>query len=769
MSGKVIYIAISALLGILSIVEGIWFFLLFLLYLSLLLSIKKASSLFLISNCIVFVVFIISSIFTVNQNKTILSPSFSKFMIQFTDEITIDGDKLKAVVTEVRSNEKLILTYQIATEEEKFNLQRKLLFNQVCLTKGKLELPSVARNENAFNYRSYLARNSIFWEYRVSNIPFNTCTAGESSIINQMKLWRLKGLSLIEKNFSGNSAPIAAALIFGHQDWLSEEVMTAYQRLGVIHLISISGLHVALLVGLLFYLGIRIGLVRERLQWALIIVLPFYAILTGLTPAVNRSVLMTMILLLAGKSHLRRLRALDGLGLSFLFLIFWNPNIIYNIGFQLSYFVTCSLLLSLHIVSRYPSYFKQIIITSYISQASVLPVLLYFFFEIPLFSIVANIIFIPLYSFIFLPGFIILFIFQFLPVEFLSTPLSHLLAYFISISERAAFLLSSLNWSSLVTGRPTHFFMVLYAASILLAFLQWDRKRLSYMCLPWLVMCIHLISPSLTSSGEITIIDVGQGDSIFIKLPFNQGNYLMDTGGRITFNVDEWKEKKRAFEVGKDTLIPYLKSKGIKELDLLILTHADMDHMGGSLSLIENMRIKRILLPSIEGEKTMIEQRLLMAAKEKGIPITNVYEGFGWKVNRNQFNILAPSKNYEGEKNDGSIVLYADIGGIRWLFTGDLGTKGESQLIKSYPNIRIDVLKVGHHGSQTSTSMEFIQHYKPKYSIISVGEKNGFGHPHKEVIKILEEGGSKIFRTDLHGGITYKFKGRRGTFLTVIP
>jgi competence protein ComEC len=535
-------------------------------------------------------------------------------------------------------------------------------------------------------------------------------------------------------------------------------------------LISISGLHVALLVGLIFYIGIRVGIVREKLSRTLVMILPVYAILTGATPPVNRAVIMTMMILAVTSLKFPiKLRSIDGLCVSFLFLSIQNPIIIYNIGFQLSYIVTLSLLLSLSIVTKYQSNLSKMMITSYISQASALPFLLYHFYEIPLFSLIANILYIPLYSFIFLPGLILLFLLQFLSNELFQF-LTLLLSYLIGISDRLAGILSSILWTRSIPGKPSLLFLILYTISILVSFYGWGKSlRLrASLTLPWIVLSAHLLSPILSPEGEVTVIDVGQGDSIFIKLPYNRGNYLIDTGGNIVFPEAEWKRRKNKYDVGQDVLVPFLKSKGVQSLDLLILTHGDLDHIGGSFSLLNELKVKKIVLPSVL-EKSLPEKKLIKLAETKNIAVSYVNEGVGWKMKNSEFFVLSPPPKYLGEKNDGSIVLYAKIGGVNWLFTGDLGKEGEKHLIEKYPKLAFDILKVGHHGSRTSTSAEFIQHFRPKYSIISVGEKNGFGHPHSDVLNNLKAGGSEILRTDIHGGITFYFRGERGTFYKSIP
>jgi competence protein ComEC len=770
MKGKFIFFCISALFGIISATEGIWVICLFLLYLFILGFLKRVPKKWLLLNSFFYLIYFLIGDVTVINNKTKISPKTTGFQIQFTDEVKINGDRFRAVVKENKTKEKLLLTYKISSEMEKSILQQYPLLKYSCLIQGDLVVPDLARNENAFNYREFLKQKHIFWELQATDWRLGSCLPEQLTVIDKVKKWRLQGISLIEKNFPKESASLAAALIFGTRDLLSEEQVSAYQKLGVIHLISISGLHVALLVGMIFYLGIRLGAVREKLIWALIMILPFYAFLTGATPSVNRSVLMTIMILSVNQiKFFNLLRSIDGLCLSFLFLAFWNPLVIYDIGFQLTYIVTLSLLLSLPIVSRYHSFVGKMIITSYISQASALPFLLYYFFEIPLLSIIANILFIPLYSFLFLPGLIILFLLHFVSTDMFQL-LSHLLSSIIDYSDRIAAWASYLPWTRITPGRPSILFLVIYSGSILLTFYHWERRKyLLIMILPWIIVCTQLLLPYVSSKGEVSFIDVGQGDSILIKLPNNRGNYLIDTGGTISFSSEEWQQKKQKFEVGQDVLVPYLKGKGIATVDLLILTHGDMDHIGGSLSLLKELKVKKILLPFVSSEKSPVELRLEKLAQKQRIEILYMFEGLSWYVDESNFTILAPSKNYSGDKNDGSIVISAHINGLSWLFTGDLGKEGEELLVKNYPTLNINVLKIGHHGSKNSTSEDFIRHFTPVYSIISVGEKNGFGHPHSEVLRILEASGSTIFRTDLHGGISYKFSDKGGTFFKVIP
>lgn len=769
MREKLIFATLSALIGIIGAFEGIWILFIFLLFLLGLLGKKKINKKLVFILLFFFVFYYFVSYLSIKQNTTTISPSKTHFFVQFSDDLKIDGDHLKSIVTDVETQERLILTYKIPTQMEKEEYEDHILMKNICSVTGNLEEPSTPRNLNAFNYKEYLKQEHILWEIEVTYWSISSCTQSPYTMLDQIKLMRLNGISQIEKNFPKELAPLAAALIFGTRELLADETLTSYQRLGVIHLISISGLHVALLVGIIFYLGIRLGAVREKLSKILILVLPLYAILTGATPSVNRAVIMAVLILISTNNQSFKLKSIDGMCFSFLILTLSNPYMIYNIGFQLSYIVTFALLLSKSIFSYYPSSIGKMIVTSYISQVSALPLLLYHFFEIPLLSIAANLLFIPLYSFIFLPGFILLFI-----IQFISTNAFQFLAFFLSIvanySNDLAEYLSAFSWTRLIPGRPTLLITSLYVLSILISFFSWEKWQgyRIHLILPWLVLCLHLLYPYASSKGEVTFIDVGQGDSILIKLPYNQGNYLIDTGGNVHFNVASWKQRKKEYDVGKDVLIPFLKAKGIHQLDLLILTHGDMDHMGGSFSLLDEIKVKKIMLPSIKN-KSPLEKKLIKKAKKHYIEVSYVSAGSRWAIKNNEFFILSPLANFNGDKNEGSIVIYSKIGGIRWLFTGDLGIEGEKEILEKHPNLLIDVLKVGHHGSRNSTSQAFIKQINPKYSIISVGKKNGFGHPHNEVLKILEEEGSKILRTDTSGGITYYFKGERGTFLPTIP
>lgn len=274
-------------------------------------------------------------------------------------------------------------------------------------------------------------------------------------------------------------------------------------------------------------------------------------------------------------------------------------------------------------------------------------------------------------------------------------------------------------------------------------------------------MC-HYLSPYFRASGGVTFIDVGQGDAILIRLPYDKEVYLIDTGGTIPIKKEHWQQKKHEFSIGDDVLIPFLQKQGIRTIDKLIVTHGDVDHMGAAKEVVSALDVKEIIFGK-KRKDSVLEAELKYLAQKKDMRINKVKEGDGWKVDEVEFRVLSPEGS-ETSDNDSSIVLWAKIGEFTWLFTGDLEEKGEERIVKQYPNLRADILKVGHHGSKTSSTAPFLRLIQPKKAIISVGEHNRYGHPHDQVLKRLEEMQVEVWRTDREGAILYTFQGKNGTF-----
>jgi competence protein ComEC len=193
-----------------------------------------------------------------------------------------------------------------------------------------------------------------------------------------------------------------------------------------------------------------------------------------------------------------------------------------------------------------------------------------------------------------------------------------------------------------------------------------------------------------------------------------------------------------------------------------------MDHIGGAISIIKELKVKQILFPDVL-EISPTERLIMEEAKTKGISVSKVSEGDQWKSDNAYFYILSPEKTFKGERNRGSISLLAKVGGLTWFSAGDLDQIGEENVNKKYPHLTVDVLKAGHHGSKTSSAESFIQQIMPKVALISVGEKNHFGHPHQEVLERMKKTNTLIFRTDQQGAITYRFYQEKGTFFPYLP
>ncbi|MCR2820461.1 DNA internalization-related competence protein ComEC/Rec2 [Lederbergia panacisoli] len=763
-TGNWFYAAIAAVSGVMFIFE-FRILTLILIFLGVIrIVLEKQSKLFLFYMAFL-ILFLCTASLNEKSNISILVQGKTNMYVTFNEVPQIDGNRLKAIV--ISNQEKLFLSYLIQDELEKMNLENTIGAGTICHISGELIQPENNRNEHTFNYKQYLYRQNIHWLLETNTLVWNECFAAKPSFKNYLQNLRSKGIKAVEKNFPYQLIPYANALIFGDRSSFSESAYRSYQQIGVVHLLAISGLHIAFLVGLIFVIFLRLGISKETIYWILVVLLPIYTVISGTNPPVIRAVLMTLILMTSKKWRLP-ITTLDALSISFIIFLFYDPFLIYNAGFQLSYCVTFCLIVSSQIIfDPNHSYLRKMVDISIISTFASFPILAFHFFEFSLIGVFANIVFVPFYTAIILPSMLGLFALKFFNQNLFSL-LAELMASLVFYSEKLANLTSSLKFSTVVTGKPNVISLIfMIAGAYLYVFLTEKRKPRTIAVLPiTIILLTHIAIIQYSPKGEVIFIDIGQGDSTLIKLPYNRGTYLIDTGGQLDFPVLDWQERKKPFQVSTHILMPVLKSKGISKLNKLILTHSDTDHIGAAKELFGEMLINEIIISPNSWQNPLMAN-ILNAAKERGIPIFDAKVGTKWENNSGKFQFIFPfDDHYEG--NNDSLVLFAEFGELTWLFMGDVEKEGEQEIIETYRKLKIHVLKVGHHGSKTSSTSDFITFVQPDYAVISAGYNNRYGHPHNEVLDVLKENKVRIFRTDEQGAIHYVFTKRGGTFHTIM-
>lgn len=669
---------------------------------------------------------------------------------QIIDNLKVDGDSFQAISR--CKKEKFQLSYKITTEEEQQQL-KNLQYGQFISVSANIETPQVNRNQNQFNYQEHLKRQRIHYVLQASSLSISDEVS--PSILMRIQNIRLQTITHITENISPKINPYFLALITGEKNGFSPEMYETYQQMGVVHLLAISGLHVNLLVGAIYFLLLKFGITRERAVLCLLVFLPFYIILTGANPPVIRAATMTALLLLSEK-YATKWSSFSVICLSFVLFFLLQPYVIYEVGFQLSYAVSFGIILSSRqILTRQQNIFTKSLAISFVSTMMSSVVMMYHFYSFSWVGIFFNLLYVPIFTIIILPGCISVFLLSICSPVLSAIPES-VLTFLIQFIESFTNVLAKIPRQTIVTGRPNTIILVLIIGTILLFFYQWQKKKFPIGI--FIFFCMLCYISSFNFIGNVSFVDVGQGDSILIQLPYNKGNYLIDTGGQLPFEKEDWAKKRKPFTIGESTLTPVLKSKGISSLDKVIITHSDADHMEGLDDLAKNISIKELIFAQGAENKAIMKEALDAMPQVKQ---TIILAGANWQVGENRFECLYPTQAGVGG-NDDSIVLKAILDNKVWLFTGDLEANGEQKLLDQ--PVKADILKVGHHGSKTSTSKEFMQQVQPTFAIISCGVKNRFGHPHAETLKTLDAAETMILRTDLQGEIIYTFgKGFEAT------
>ena len=509
--------------------------------------------------------------------------------------------------------------------------------------------------------------------------------------------------------------------ILGDKSYLDKSVVRSYQENGISHLFAISGMHISLLV-LMITRILKIFKFNEYSRFKITsIILFLYLILVGFSPSILRGVLFYFLFTINNiyYFYIKKIN-LFILVVSIALLI--NPRYVYDLGFLYSYSISFSLL----IFSDYlkGNYIISLLKVSLIANLVSIPITLYSFNQINLLSILYNLVYVPFISFIVFPFTLIILIIK---------PLESIYNLLIIMLENTSLFLSNINLFKLTFKELNIFVYIIY---FIIIFIFLFRRKKEYLYILLILLVIHFFLPS---SDHVEFINVGQGDSTLISL--NNKTYLIDTGGN------------RNREVYYYNLKPVLKKNGVKRIDYLILTHGDYDHMGEAINLVNNFKVEKVIFNC--GEFNDLEQDLIKVLDKKNIPYYSCIKELN--IDNNKLYFLQ-TKEYDNE-NDNSNVIYTEIDGYKFMFMGDASIEREKDILDEYELNNIDVLKVGHHGSKSSSSELFINSINPKYSIISVG-KNNYGHPNTEVLKILSN--SKIYRTDKCGNIVLKINNKLG-------
>ena len=630
------------------------------------------------------------------------------------------------LTTKNKKSEKILATLYLNFKEGE-SLPTFSLGDTVTL-QGSLKTPSKNTIPNTFNYQNYLYHKKIYYLFTISDISLVKS--------NTNPYYKLQNY-LYERTRYLDDTGYLTMLIYGKKE-INPDTYETLTNLGVIHLFAISGLHLQIFTLLLDRLFKKLKL-SQRPRTILIIVLLFlYAALINFPASILRALTLYVFLNLLHLPPFKEkinLPTYQILLLSTSFLLIINPHFLYDIGFLYSSLCTFGLLYS---KDQTQNKLLKALKTTLIATIWSLPISISLNYSYNLMSPFFNLIYVPFIEFIFYPCCLLSFFLPFfLPI----------LKALISILEFLTFIFSNLSLN-LVLPKMSFFVVFIYYLNVYL--LSKYQKIYNYLGIIILIV-LYPLKYNLSSNLYVYYFDVGQGDSSLIISPKTKDITMIDTGG-LTNETNYYTIK---------NVIRFMHSINIKRIDNLLISHGDYDHIGNASYLVDNFKIKNVYFNYDDYDE--LENALKLKLEQKKI---NYYKGLkSLKTPYYTFSFL-DNDTYDNE-NDNSLVTYFKYLDYTFLYMGDASSVRESDILKKYNLGNITFLKVGHHGSKTSSSKNFIESIKPLNAIISVGKNNRYGHPNKKVLNTL--GNSKIYRTDQDGSIMVKIKNNELKVETYSP
>ncbi len=677
---------------------------------------------------------ITGTIISIPQGQTEGKPKF------FFD---VDKINFGSIEKEVK-DEKVLVTYN-AKEGETFEGLR--LYNS-CILNGRLSAPFKAGNPSQFDYGNYLRNHNAYAVFYAKSYKVldNSPTFKERSL-QKINNFREEIISVHSKYLKSPNLEILGGIVFG-DDAVSppRNIKQSFINSGLLHILAASGMNVAFIYSFFFFF---ISLFKTPFKINVFLgmcMVVIYSLMTGLGASVIRATCMLLFVLI-GKLIDRDAHSISLLSFVALLMLLYNPLFINDVGFQLSFIVTFGILVMSPIIPIHKNKFVNFILGTVfipiIAQLWVIPIQIFYFSNISLYSVFANIMSVPILMVLSFGGFVSSLLCIIRPfADFICMVFDFILNPLLTILVNISDFWGTMPYSALQTTHPSVFQILLYYG-ILLCITGILRKIriITLLKTGAILLAILLITliPIKNQNLEIITFDVGNADCFLIKTPKNE--YIMIDTAKSGYNGGKSQAEM--------LILKYMKDRGIKNIDTIIVTHFDNDHCGGAVDMMRGVKVKHLYVNDLE-HNSFAAKDIYKTAKENNVEIVlaqnnqTVHNKSGLKLTNF---VLADGK----DDNDNSILTLLTYNDFSMLFTGDAGVNGIKELITNIPR-DITVLKVPHHGANGGMDKDLAKYLNPEYSVISVGE-NKFGHPSLYTLRVLDN--SIILRTDINNAIKF--------------